>query len=461
MKRQYLYLTALSLIVLVISGCSKSNPTAPTIGPNLGSGQVFSALADAASSLKGYWKLDGNLQEFTGTGNNGWYDEQPYNPNPIPTYVTGVRGQAIDLSSAGALDGGYMVVNTPSGLPFGEEFSVSLWIYPRQISGMPSGSYYPIVCQKTQYSRINFMLRLETDGSLTMNNGTVNCTSSQKVPFNSWTHVSCKYENGGMYIFINGVNVKSRLPAPIDMDNMGGSILFGTDGYYFYNGRMDEIQIHNVALSTPQVAGLYRKHKAVWALNGNAMDSTGNGSHGTNVNNKVTYVANGAGSAGVFNGSSYISLPAPNFNNMSAFTLTAWVNPQKYSTYNYILSKNTPDRDFAFNITSTGKLNVHFAITGVGYFDCTSTQSIPLNQWTHVAAIWTGNQWHLYINGSMVKTSAGTTYAPQWIGGKMAIGALGGGGAYFTGKIDDVTITDFILSPTQIYQIYNWGCGKF
>ncbi len=61
---------------------------------------------------------------------------------------------------------------------------------------------------------------------------------------------------------------------------------------YFFNGQIADVQIYNIDLSASQIQTLYNKGiggisvlpantVGAWALNGNAIDTSGNGNDGT------------------------------------------------------------------------------------------------------------------------------------------------------------------------------------
>lgn len=78
----------------------------------------------------------------------------------------------------------------------------------------------------------------------------------------------------------------------------------------------------------------------------------------------------------------------------------------------------------------------------------------PLNTWTHVAGTFDGSTLRLYVNGTLVGSSAGTLGSPNT--GELKIGAGGICGAFWNGKIDEVRVWNIARSGKQIQDAMNY-----
>ncbi|WP_185233931.1 LamG domain-containing protein [Teredinibacter franksiae] len=203
------------------------------------------------------------------------------------------------------------------------------------------------------------------------------------------------------------------------------------------------------------------------------IDVTNNGNNGiTEGYSASPYIAGPVGN-GIYTGGTsrtqYISVTNTGLlNNMDEFTLSAWIKPLQYRSYNVILAKVTPGRDFVMQLTSNGRLNAHFH--NGSYQNCYSPEAIPLNTWTHVAASLEETtsptetaadqkKWTLYVNGKKVKQCAvAPGLAPGWTGSKIAIGNMYKGAPYtFPGRIDEVKIFNRVLSHNEVLREVNDG----
>jgi hypothetical protein len=138
---------------------------------------------------------------------------------------------------------------------------------------------------------------------------------------------------------------------------------------------------------------------------------------------------------------------------MDSFTLSAWIYPTTFDKYNAIISKVTPNRDFVLQLFK-GRINSHFAINFDTYYHCFSDKQVELAKWSYIAAVWTGNKWLLYLNGSLIKESAVVDASPQWTGTRMGIGSMDD--AYtFHGMIDEVKVFSRKLTAEEIMSEYS------
>ncbi|MFC2137239.1 LamG-like jellyroll fold domain-containing protein [Bacteroidota bacterium] len=140
------------------------------------------------------------------------------------------------------------------------------------------------------------------------------------------------------------------------------------------------------------------------------------------------------------------------FNMPDGFTLITWVNPSMIKSHNSILSKVNPNRDFDLKLTRYGNPNVHIH-NGVYKF-CTSPDPIPINHWSHIAAVYNRYELKIYVDGVLKNTKDLGGVLPPWTGTRVCIGAMN---YYevFTGLIDDVKVLSKILTDQDIMDDYN------
>ena len=196
---------------------------------------------------------------------------------------------------------------------------------------------------------------------------------------------------------------------------------------------------------------------AYYPFNGNANDESGNNNHGTVYGATLTEDRFGQQNrAYFFDGiNDYIDIDNPAaFDNMDSFTITGWFFLKTYENRtSVIISKVTPQRDFVVEIWNNGYLNVHFAHLPATYFHCRSYEAMPLNQWLFFGAVWNGEEWTLYLDGSIIDEKNFAGYEPPWTGNYMAMGRRANGGENYNGKIDEIRIYDCALSNAEINNV--------
>lgn len=130
-------------------------------------------------------------------------------------------------------------------------------------------------------------------------------------------------------------------------------------------------------------------------------------------------------------GSAYLSfntIGVPAFGlSSSAMTVEAWVYPKTVGSSSCIIRTSNAQnsaKGFALTMNSARQVSFidYFATTQVV---CTTPESIPLNQWTHIAGLFTSQTMRICINGappSCMGSARASTYAPA-----IGKGQVGGG----------------------------------
>lgn len=187
---------------------------------------------------------------------------------------------------------------------------------------------------------------------------------------------------------------------------------------------------------------------ALYKLDGNADDATGNGNNGT-VFGGVTYVPGKVGQGASFDGSTgYISIADSAGLRLSTFTFAAWVYPTAIEGGNRIIEKGNSD-SYWLDINPQGQPLVGF-FNGA-YHDLLAPQPVSINTWYHVAGTYDGSDLKLYLNGQLVNTVS-VTSAPLQTNEPLFIGWKYGGIAldHFAGIIDEVRIYNYALNQNDI-----------
>ncbi|MFH1294468.1 MAG: DUF2341 domain-containing protein, partial [Candidatus Aenigmatarchaeota archaeon] len=171
------------------------------------------------------------------------------------TRTTGIVRNALDFSGST-----YVSTNNYGSEFFGSgPFTVSAWI-----RADATNSYRPIVCAGNpnsqpamnmwlQNSKIRFILR--ESGGTTL----VNLYSTTTIATGSWYHVAVVRSGSSMKIYINGKLDNSITTGPVG--NVGSTtykLMIGKMSYYgyYFDGKIDEVVIHNTALSAEEISYL-------------------------------------------------------------------------------------------------------------------------------------------------------------------------------------------------------------
>jgi hypothetical protein len=235
---------------------------------------------NASADLVAYWPFDegsGNtLNDIVG-GNNGSLQGDP-------TWIVGPSGGALDF------DGSEDLVTIPNSpelqLRSTGQYTVAVWVYVVDTSGgliLFSGqgcvawaNWYLGVTQG-EPDAANLGGPPKQDGSLVFGVRTGNgapVASYVVAPFvpETWMHVAATYDATTLRIYLDGQEVDSVEGAPLPYDqtnmplNIAGDNGCSTIGRNWFTGKVDELQIHDEALTQAEILDLM-KPSGAWNPN--------------------------------------------------------------------------------------------------------------------------------------------------------------------------------------------------
>jgi hypothetical protein len=199
---------------------------------------------------------------------------------------------------------------------------------------------------------------------------------------------------------------------------------------------------------------------ALYPLDGNAYDFSGNGAHGT-----LSQVSFGndrfgqGGRAAVFAGTSgsNVRIASTNWNLPPEFSVSVWFyftanagteSPRVLGTAGWEIGTETTG--------SARRIFLNTTTASAGGFTIYSSNSVPADAWIHVVAVKSSNQLTLNVNGAL----AGSVSVPQpsdYSRGLPEIGGnFGNGFDAFAGGIDDIRIYRRALSAVEVQQLYTF-----
>jgi N-acetylneuraminic acid mutarotase len=128
------------------------------------------------------------------------------------------------------------------------------------------------------------------------------------------------------------------------------------------------------------------------------------------------------------------------------FTLEGWINPDSYGSANTILFYNgaTTSSGYGLMISNTGVLSLLYG----GVTISSTSTTIPINSWSHVALVRNSGTASVYVNGVSVLSSISSSPLTPTNG--FFIGANHNGLELFDGQIDDLKFWNTALSEASI-----------
>ena len=159
-----------------------------------------------------------------------------------------------------------------------------------------------------------------------------------------------------------------------------------------------------------------------------------------------------------FNGQSAQSVDAPEsapslFNADKALTVETWVNVSSWTQrFQAIVTKGESWGIVRSDDRATISFRTALPGPAGGYDDLESTISLPLGQWNHIAAVWTGTRKQLFINGTLVADAA---FGAGLLANNFSV--MIGGNAQFPsrtlqGSVDSVRIWAVARSEAELEQ---------
>jgi len=179
-------------------------------------------------------------------------------------------------------------------------------------------------------------------------------------------------------------------------------------------------------------------------------DSSGQGNNGTLSN--ATWTATGKfGSALSFNGTSaWVTIAdAASLHLTTGMTIEAWVNPTSGTGWrSAILKEAGSGLAWSLYTSNNGSRPAGYAHVSSDVA-VTGTAAVPLSTWTHLAITYDGTALKMYVNGTLVRTTA-LSGAMATSTSALRIGGNSIWGEYFRGLIDEVRVYNRALSAAEI-----------
>jgi hypothetical protein len=399
------------------------------------------------------------------------------------TFSPGVRGSAFKFDG---ITGDVSIPDAPNLKP--SFFTLDAWVrfddldspgaaapglqyivFKQNVRSAADGNFEAYALEKLRFGGADHLAFIMSSEIV----NTVTLLSTTTVSTGQFYHVAATYDGALARLYINGTQENAATPGPLSYGTL--PLFFGSSGDPSFDGKLkgvlDEVELYDRALSPAEVEAIYQSGvvnlsaaniaptpTALYRAEGNANDS---------INGNAGALVNGAGFALGIVGQAFnldgvddrVDIPdATTLNPTSAITLDAWIYPKSLSkSYNAVIAKSGSTRGYGMWITSDGRIHVE----GSGFsssYARTAPATIPLNAWTHVAAIIAaGTGFHIYVNGvEQPITAAGTptldASAPPLIIGASDVNPTDRdyGDFAFSGLIDEAAVYSQALTQAQI-----------
>ena len=402
-------------------------------------------------------KADNDL--FLDTSSNRFHITKSGSPTlaTLSPFATSKRSIYFDGSS-------YLTVPATSAVNFSNSttFTVEFWINPVAHPAGGAGTEARTIISTAKNYPEGWRLELG-NGGLGFYTYSQSYAITTSILLNTWTHIALVHNGTTSTLYKNGVSVGSAATtwSASTSDLHIGSLMSGPYSYYF-NGYISSLRIvkgtagytSNFTVPTSPLTNitntsllLHTQPAVIDSSEKNPVIYTeGNSAMITSVKKY------GTGSLYFDGGSRVETLVSDSFTfRMSPFTFETWIYPTSVPVEAVVYGQ-APYGNNYFMVSLATDRKIRFWSNSVPF---TSTTTIPLSTWTHVAVVREGagtDQTKLYLNGVMnLSGTCSTDYINQTSSGYNPV--LGGykhdPNYNFRGYIDDLRITKNLARYTS------------
>lgn len=407
----------------------------------------------------------GNLLDDSGNGNNG-------SASGGATLAPDRLGNANSAFSFDGVDGA-VITNDLTVQP--TQLTMSAWFFFD--TGAADGTH-----QMMEIPGAAALALFEGEFQGVLNLGGNFVTLSAPVTSGEWHFGAMTYDGTTFRTYLDGQLVQEFANTDqVEYLNSTSLLHVGVDQFTmsnYFNGSLDDVQVHGRALSAGEISGIYSEGTLVAQYNfdgGTATDITGNGYDGTTFGAEIQFSVDRFGSGQAFepeNDGDYIQINHNGTWDMQGkVTLNGWIRPNSLPLDTEFGEVIFSDDAFGqFDVAPGGGVFYHWNQNESGNFGTlvTDVGAIQENQWSMISLVITGSDYvKIYVNGERQKVSliggaqnadsiqitrhAGIANFAEF-GDKTS---AGNGPRWFDGSIDDFRVyLGRELSSSEIANIY-------
>jgi hypothetical protein len=396
--------------------------------------------------------IDNSTNAFAIT-RNGDTSVQAFSPfNPTAAY------SAATVGGSGYFDGTSDYLTLPSGAAFQfgtGNFTVECWFY---VSA--TGLQYLIDARNSGQTNAWALHVTPSSGNIVWFNGSTDWTVNTTLRINSWNHIAYVRETTTGSMFLNGV----RLSTQTDSTNYSVSPTTSTiaarnNNVENVNGYLADVRVvkgtavysgTTYTVPTAPLTAITNTSLLLNFTNGGIIDNTAKNNLETAGGASIsTAVSKFGGSSMYFDGTGDYLVVRYNrwfglLDNQGDFTLEGWFYRTVVGASQFLLST----MEFTGTYTGWGLLFNNTNTVGFFCYDSgntpqsvTSTSTVGLNTWTHVAVSRYGGVTQLFVNGVSEATRT-TAFANTVTQSPLVFGLRPDfGDSVYTGYMQDVRIT--------------------
>ncbi|WP_436934691.1 LamG domain-containing protein [Halovenus marina] len=285
------------------------------------------------------------------------------------------------------------------------------------------------------------------------------------IPTGEWVHLAGTYDGNDLRLYINGslaatqaVDVPDLLePVPC---RVGADLRDGTAGDWEFDGRIDDLQLFNRALTESEVQDHY--NNATQPNNPVAYypfdqlqqtqeyfeDTSSNGNDATN-NGAVTDAGVIDNAIRLDQNDTWADTPTLSFEN--EVSVAGWVNTEDTGSTHQIIQAAIGEQAIV-SLYLFGAQPTWWLAIEEGDWRLARNPTIPTGEWVHLAGTYDGETLRLYIDGQLAATQS-VPYdilqpAPARVGADLR--PQYDGDSEFDGRIDDMWVFDRALDANEI-----------
>jgi hypothetical protein len=282
---------------------------------------------------------------------------------------------------------------------------------------------------------------------------------------NTWYHVALVRDNGTTKFYFNGTQSPNTTTASPNSFSSGFQIGGqGFDPTHYWNGKIDEVKIYNVALTPSQVQAEYTQTAgpvAYYPFSGNANDIVGNNNGTVNGAALTADRFGNVNKAYHFDGvDDYIAVGGINFATNN-YTISFWMNGNSNTSDHNIFSGADPadiTKTFVAVEYNSGSIRFLHRNPSGGAGGVEINTPVSINQWHFITCVKENTTLNIYLDGTLVNSitdgSITNIAAAPFIEFGRLRAITNSIIRHYNGSLDEMKIYNIALTALQIQHEY-------